>query len=414
IDDALVTANGELEIQFTAPTDVHLGATGDTSNFLELTHLATGTATAANILASRGLSTLDRGASIEDNVAARLQTAVTAGSTFTIGSASFDVTGKTMNEIISEINNSSDAGVSAQFNVVTNSLELVSKDSGTNFITLSDDTGNFLEAVGLIAAGDTTTSQTAGTNAEFQINGGGSIFSSSNSVSESITGITGVTLDLVSASPGTQVEININRDIEPLKESINEFIAGYNAVVDFIEQETDSTSESATLTGEPGLQRFKSQIRQLVTSGVSGLTQFTSLPQIGISTGAIGIGTSAVTSRLTFDEAAFEAALAENSTEVEELTRGTNGIFTQLEAILDNAVLDEGDDTLDGFFAAKDNAIQATIKSLDDAIARGEERLATRETALRRQFTFMESLISNFQAQGNALNGLVSQLSANN
>ncbi len=401
---------GQIQISFGAGTNVQLGGNGDTSNFLDVTFLKTGTQTATDITGSSVLSAINLGADVGTAAANIAAGPVTAG-TFTIGTATFDTTGKSLGEIISEINNSADADVTASFNLSANRLELVSKETGSAMINMADGTSDFLTKMGLVAGGDTTLSQTAGSNAEIIVNGS-TIFSSSNTVTSAITGLTGVTLNLTGTTSGTPIDIAISQDTTGLTETLNEFITNLNATISFIDEQTDPESDNAALKGESGLRRFRNNLRRTTSDAVAGLTTFSSLGLVGISTGAV-TGTAGASSTFQFDEAAFAAALAQNPSEVEALMTGPTGIFTQLQTIVDNSLNDDPDPTLDGLFVSHGASIQNRIDGINDQIDRAEVRLERREALLRQQFTVMEQLIAQSQNQGSALAGLASQLATN-
>ncbi len=410
INDAQVV-NGRIQLDFGAGTTVNLGANGDDTNFLDLTYLKTGTNTGTSISSSNDIIALNRNIAVSD-ANANFATAITDG-TFTIGKATFDTTGKTLNQIISEINNTPEAGVTASFNVGANRLELTATTTGSALITLEDGTSNFLTATGLIVGGDTTVSQTAGTNAEFVLNGA-TLYSASNTVSEGITGITGVTLELKKQAPGTTVEITIAQDSAKLKEKVKEFVTNYNALVTFIDEQINPESTTAALKGETGLRRFRNSLRTTAGELVAGLTKFPNLAMVGISTGPVTDSATKSSPKLQFDEAKFDAALAGDASEVQELMIGVDGIITRLQTLTGNALHDDPDSNLDGLFHGHANTIAKRIEDVNRQISRMEDRLLQREDFLRKQFTVMENLIAQAQSQGNALNGLMAQLTANN
>ncbi len=403
---------GQIVLDYTGGTVVQLGANGDDSNFLNNTFLQTGTQTATSITSGIPLSTLQTD-ELLNSAAANLATAVTDG-TFTIGDATFDTTGKNLNEIISEINNSSDAGVTASFNVAENTLELSALESGSSLITLADGTGNFLTAMGLIdGGGDTTIGQTAGENAEFILNGS-TLYSASNTVNSGISGLSGVTLELAGENVGSPIEITIGRDTSELKAQLNSFVTDYNSLIEYIDEQMDGENPNAQLVGEGGLRRLRNSVRTLVSDFVSGLNQYSSLSLVGISTGAITGAGGTATPTLSINEATLDAALADDPEQIRELMVGTNGIFTRMETLLDQALFDDPGNDADGLFFGHTNSIQDRIDDVNDSISRSELRLERRESFLRQQFTAMERAIAEAQAQGSALNGLLAQLAANN
>lgn len=401
--------NGQIQIDYTNGTDVHIGSQSDTSNFARVTQLDTAAVGATSVLGSRPLTTLNT-AEAMNSATSGMTTTVTDG-TFSINGVEFDTTGKTLSEMLTEINNSSEAGVTATINRLTNRLELSSDETGSNFINLAEGTSNFLTATGLVVGGNTITSQTAGQNASFNLNGT-LLYSADNSVGEDITGAVGVTLQLEKTNVGEPIDITIDNDTSKLKESLTTMVANINSLFTLIESETDSEA-NGSLAGDNSMTRFRSDVRSILTSGVNGLSTFTNLAAIGISTGAVGSSTGSATSTYSLNESTLDEALASNPAEVEAMLIGTGGILEQLDALLEQATNDDTDETLDGLFATKTNSIGDQIDNLNNRIDEAELRLEQRETLLRRQFQAMEQAYSRANQQSSSLNGLLSQLGAN-
>ncbi|MEB3206645.1 MAG: flagellar filament capping protein FliD [Vampirovibrionales bacterium] len=410
IDSATVDGTGKLNLAFANGTQVKLGSNADTSNFLSVAYLDTGVATSTSITSSNATNTLNLSADISDNSAARLQTAVTAGSTFKIGTASFDTSGKSIIDLLDEINSATEANVVAVYNTAANKLELTNKTTGSTNIYLEDTSGNFLSAMGLIVGGNSTAGQTLGSNADFLLNGA-QFYSTSNTVTESVSGLTGVTLNLTGTNT-TAATISIARNNAPLKESAKKFVDDFNKVISFIDQQTDA--ETGVIRNRSTLVNLRNQLRSLVSKSVSGLSEYNSLPLVGISTGAPNESTSgSASTTLQFTETTFDKALANNREEVEQLFKGSGGIFTQLKSLVDAALFDDPTDVKDGIFAASASSITAKQKNLDDSIKRTEARLTAKEAQLRSQFAMMDKLTSQYQSQGTAISGLAAQLRAN-
>ncbi len=404
--------DGAIQIDFTSGTVVQMGAQNDSSNFANIARLTTGTTTATSLTGSQPLTHLNVVADISDP-SSGMATAVTDG-TFTINGVEFDTTGKSLTDLVAEINNDASVGATVSINRTTNRFELKSTDTGSELVQLADGTGNFLTATGLIVAGNTTTSQTAGQNASFNLNGS-LLYSTSNNVTNDITGIDGVTLNLESADVGNTIDITISRDSDPLTAKLKEFVSNINGVFSLINDQTDPQG-NGYLKGESSMTRFKSDMRGLLSSAIDGLglTEFTNLASIGISTGAVGATTGeGVVAVYSLDETRLESALNSNPAEVELLMTGTDGLLDRLQGLLEQATKDDPDPTEDGLFAGKTNSINDQVDSLNDRISSLERRLEIREQLLRQQFTQMERVYSQMQNQGSAISGLVSQLSAN-
>jgi flagellar hook-associated protein 2 len=411
ITGAGLTADGKLSIDFVDGANVQLGANSDTSNFLDLSFLKTAQRTSTNLTGSGTLTTLNLTAAV-DSADARLGTTVAANSSFSIGKATFSANGKSLLTLVNEINQSSDAGVTASFNATTNRLELTSKTSGNTLIALKDNSGNFLAATGLVSGTDTTASQTAGQNAAFRLNGGAEIQSASNTVSDAVTGLAGVTLNLAKAETGVSTTITISRNNDTLKTAIRDVVTQLNSVISFIDEQTKSDSSTAQLKGNSRLISFRNQLRQTVSAAVSGQPSgFTSAANAGLSTGGVTTTTTGQASAtFLFNESTFDAALASNPDAVRNLFIGASGVFRQVQTVADAALRDDPGDIGDGLFAAAKTANSNQIKALDTSITAAEARLGRRETQLRNQFRQMEQLISQLQSQQSSIAGLQNNL----
>ncbi|MCK7484498.1 MAG: hypothetical protein MZU97_02325 [Bacillus subtilis] len=95
------------------------------------------------------------------------------------------------------------------------------QDSSNDAVTGDNSEGstsNFLTAMGLITSGgDSLSSQTLGNNAKFYLNDSTTAqFANSNVLTSDITGITGLTITLKSASETKTANINVEQDTEAL------------------------------------------------------------------------------------------------------------------------------------------------------------------------------------------------------
>jgi flagellar hook-associated protein 2 len=406
ISGSVDAATGQIQLTTTSGNNLRFGDTNDTSNFADVTGLKF--STPASTVNSRSLTSISLSAAVT-TAAANLNTTVAGGSTFTIGSASFSADGKSLSTLINEINASAAAGVTASFNSTTNRLELISKSTGSQFIYLEDTSGNFLQAMNLISGSDFTSSQTQGQNASFEVNGN-TFSSASNSVGSDITGLDGVTLNLVDAGTTT---INITKNTTPLIDGIKTFITEFNSLISNIDANTNAQA-GGRLAGDQSLLFFRNNMRRIVSDRVATTTPYETMASVGISTGAVtGTAAAATSNALVLDEAKLQAAIDADPEKVKEMMIGAStGILTRLKATVDAALIN-GNGTNDGLFAARTTSANTRITQINRSIERAERRLETKEAMLRRQFAAMETAISRFLGQGSALSGLSAQLSAN-
>ncbi|OGT22441.1 MAG: hypothetical protein A2V90_09920 [Gammaproteobacteria bacterium RBG_16_57_12] len=193
-------------------------------------------------------------------------------------------------------------------------LVFVSKDTGAANsleLTVSDDDGNNLDNAGLsVLAYDPTAAVGNGKNlsqtvlakdASLTIDGL-SITSASNTLTNVIDGLT---LNLVSKAPTTPVTVAVKQDNSELKSDVEGFVTAYNKLIDTINSLSSynkDTKTSGTLLGDSTLRAVSSQIRNIISSTVSGLSgKYMALADIGI--------TSQLDGKLNTDSAKLSAAL---------------------------------------------------------------------------------------------------------
>lgn len=377
---------------------VSFGAGGDTSNFLEKTFLNTAIAidnvTSNTTTASQRVSSINRDAAVT-SATANLTTTVNANSTFKINGITFNADGKSINTLIDEINQSA-ADVTANFNRGTNSFQLIAKNTGSNLISLEDvGAGNFLKAMALINGTDAISAQVAGSNTQFKLNGQ-TMYATGDTVDETVTGLTGVTLSLKKVAVGTTTQITIQKDTDGLVNQVDDIIKKYNAVIDEIAKQTKidpeatktgATASNGPLAGDTQLKSFRNQLRSLFTQSVGGdlaNTAFESLQMIGISSSPKALGsvdssestdteategdteatttsstttaTTTANGKLYLDKAALRAALAVDPEKLKRLfiardlapgasgtDDGLEGTFTKLQKLLTDKTYVNGD-----------------------------------------------------------------------
>lgn len=228
-------------------------------------------------------------------------------------SVTIDSTNNTL-EGIRDAVNGADIGVNAS--IVNDGsgerLVFVSTDSGQdNSLEVTVDEGGFpadnLDTSGLsqlaFNSGATNLEQTvAAQDAQFTVNGL-AITSSSNTVSDSLEG---VTLNLLATGSST---LNVEVDSGKVSSAINHFVTEYNKLVDTINDLSKydpETREAGVLLGDAALRTINAQLRRSISSPVSGLTGAVD------SLASIGITTDSLSGKLTIDDSVFSDALKDN------------------------------------------------------------------------------------------------------
>lgn len=287
-------------LQLTSASPVQLGSGADTSNFLAVTSLLESPAGTTRT-SVKGLGQTQQTVNLQD---ARFATALGASSgSFTINGVAivWDATADSLQNLITRIN-SSGAKVTATYDAFNDRLKLTANATGASAITLADVGSNFLAASGLLAA-----TQTIGAGASYKIAGGPLRYSTSNTITDAVPGLT-ITATGVTTAP---VTIAVNLATQGPLDTMTQFVQAYNSTTAAIRSVTkyDPTNGNGVLFGDPTTQRLETQLRSALTGFVSGLPAgLRSLSDVGLTFGAVGsvIGS---TNDLALNTSKFMAAL---------------------------------------------------------------------------------------------------------
>ena len=370
------------------------GGDDDDSNFLEVLNVTEANQTDGPGGETQVISTRNLGAV---SAAETLDQVSFAGGAATSGdfkingaTISVDVTTDSISDILARINDS-DAQVTASYDTATDTIRVVSNTLGSRTISFEAGSSNFLDVTNL-----TTATQTAGNDAQFEINGGAVQTRNTNEVSDAVGGIT---LNLLSVGNST---VTVSGDDDAIVESVQEFITAFNDSVDKIQE---LVGPEGALAGDSTLRLIENYLRAGIFNRVEGYGDYKSLPEIGITTGDTFDSTA--TAHIELDEEVFREALRDDRLNVKDLFSNNEG----------TGIADDLFDYVDeisratGFLnqrAKTNGSIDTQIRSLNDQIDRLEGRIARKEIYLRRQFTQLEQLTAIYQQQGNSLMSLAS------
>jgi len=355
---------------------VVLGSAKDTSNFLQIAELknnGTDTVTSTNKLGRLQTSAVLNSGNFETAFS-------TSSGSFKINgvSVTYDSSTDTLNDIIDRINNAS-AGVLASYDAINDRLQLTNDTTGDLGMSLSDVSGNFLAASGLLSG-----SLIRGNNMEFSINGGGTISSNGNTVNESITGIEGLQITALKTGSTT---LTVDNDRTAISESINGLITQYNKVQTFLSTHT-GTQLSADGSASSGILSTETDIRGIVGALRSNVTATVSTLAAGLNElGDLGVSTSGYSNSLTLsDSSALDDAILNNLAQVKQLFQDSNeGLAVKLLSYVDTLVDDEG------AIADKISNLSSRSDDIDDQIERQERLVQARRQSMVDSFVAMES-----------------------
>ncbi|MFW5426290.1 MAG: flagellar filament capping protein FliD [Methylophagaceae bacterium] len=210
--------------------------------------------------------------------------------------------------------------------------------------------------------------------------------------------ITGVSFTLKKADIGTTETLAIALDKASVKSKVTGFVESYNSLVETMNTLASYSSEggaSGPLVGDSVLRGVKSQIRQQMTSAISGL-EFSTLSEIGVTTDDTG--------KLKLDSSKFDEVLTSDFTAVSQLFASENGLANSLSGIL------EGYIDSSGILSARTEGLQNRIGSISDDRERLGLRLDALEKRYRAQFTAMDILVAQLQSTGNFLTSQLANL----
>jgi flagellar hook-associated protein 2 len=249
--------------------------------------------------------------------------------------------------------------------------------------------------------------------------------SGSNTVT---TAMAGVTLQLSALTSGTTISVGAPQaDTSDIESKLNAFVTQYNSTITDIENrlttapvsnpQTDADRAVGVLYGDSGLERLLSNLRNSFSDLQPNGNQYTSLAQIGLSTGAaVGSGTlndNSINGLLTVDTTTFENALNTNFTAVKALfTNATNsytteGLGQRLNGILSQYTLPSA---AGGYLPSEIDNETNTIKDLQSQVSDWTQRLALKQTMYENEFTQMETALSQAQSVGSQLSSQIAQL----
>lgn len=342
-----------------------------------------------------------------------IQVGPDASKAFTVNVTS----GDSLDTIAHAINAASNRQVYAS--VVNSKLVISSQVTGAANTIAATSTGG-----GTLAADLGLTQTVTPLDATYSVDGGADQTSASNVLTNIASGLT-VTLLGVTSSPASVTVSPPGANVLGVQTAIQSYVDTYNATIDMISAKvneqrvvnptTDADRAKGDLQGDPSLLSLLSRLRASVSDLVTGRPgTMNSLAQAGVSTGAaVGTGAlkqSSIAGDLTLDKTVLTNALTSQYDNVKALfTNITNSYGSEGLAQRQNRVLN----TFVGTGGVLNSAIAnegAAIAALAKQKSAWDVRLASKETALRKQYTAMETAMQAAQSQGTWLTNQIAGL----
>ena len=232
----------------------------------------------------------------------------------------------------------------------------------------------------------------AGSLAQYSIPGTGAAPVSTNS--RNVTISPGVTLTMLSASPGNEVDVTITRPDSTLSTAVASFTKAYNAVVDEVAKQRGQNA--GPLQGSTVLQSISQVLSQLGTYSTSG-AGVSNMNNLGLDLDVNGDG------HLTFTSMNLAAADIGNSTGVDAFLGGsTTGGFLQMAT---NA-LSSLENSTTGIVKNAETTLGTQITDIGNTITTKQAAVTAMTTNLTNQMAQADALLSTMEQQYNSINEL--------
>ncbi len=223
-----------------------------------------------------------------------------------------------------------------------------------------------------------------GTNASLTVDG-----IPFSSASNTVTGaIPGVTLNLVTASPGNAVQLTVGADTTQASNAINNFVSSYNSLIGLLNQEytvDPTTNAEGDLASDSSLRSLQSSLLTDATYSVSGNDGYVNLAALGINMnndGTLTVDSSTLNNALTNDPGAVLNFFQNSS---------VTGFANKFNADLTNV-----SDATTGVLSTDLAQNSAEQKTLTDQINNFQDRLNAEQQQLITQFSQVNATLEEY------------------
>jgi flagellar hook-associated protein 2 len=282
------------------------------------------------------------------------------------------------------------------------SASVVNDASGARLAIYSQSSG--LPGALAITANDTGLNfnpPVGGTNASLTIDG-----VPFSSPTNTVTGaIPGVTLNLASAAPATQVQLTVGPDVNQVAAAITSFVTAYNAVIGNLNTQftvNPVTNTQGPLGADSSLRSLQSNLLTDATYSISGNSGLVNLASLGINLnddGTLTIDNTQLNDTFTTNPGAFQnffqnasvTGFANNfASDLTNLTDPTQGLLN----------IDAAENK------TQQQALGIQITNLQDRLTAQQKQLTTQYAQVNATLEAYPVLLQEVTAELDALNGL--------
>ncbi|HWB86809.1 MAG TPA: flagellar filament capping protein FliD [Bryobacteraceae bacterium] len=230
--------------------------------------------------------------------------------------------------------------------------------------------------------------QATGSLAQYIVNGSGQTVSSD---SRTVTISNGLTINLLSSSPGNPVNITLTRSTSALSDALSAFVSSYNSAVDELAGQRGQAQ--GPLEGQSIVFQLSQALSGIATYNSSGGVN--SLAALGLDLGVDG--------KFTFNSLNLLATAFSNSSGITSfLGSSAAGGFLQYATNSLNNVTDPAE----GLIASSQDSVQSQITSVTNTIADQQDKVDQLQTQLTNQMSAADALIASMEQQYSYLSNM--------
>ena len=265
------------------------------------------------------------------------------------------------------------------------SASVVNDSSGSRLAMVSMSSGAAANFTISAATGLSFTQAVTGKDASLTVDGI-PIDSASNTVTGAVNGLT---LNLLGAAPGTQVNVSIAPDASQISQAVTNFVNAYNTVIGDVNTQytIDANNQEGPLAGDSVLSTLQDTLLGSGSYSVSGGSVAT-LADLGITMGNDGT--------LSVDTATLNNAVQNNLSGVQNFLQGasSNGFAAFL-----NNQLNTLTDATSGAFTVDLQSINNENTDLQNQINDFQDYLNTQQTNLTNEYNQADILMQQLPQQ---------------
>ncbi len=281
--------------------------------------------------------------------------------------------------------NNAGADVTASISSGANgySLSISTNDSSAQTIQLNDASTNLI------------TSSSAGSNAEFTLNGNIPVVQSNNTINSVIPG---VSFTLENTTTGTQsVTLTLSADSSQLSDALQTFVGDYNTVA------TDATEQTGTsggsLDGDLVIDNIMTDMQQLSSYwNPSGTSTIRSLSDLGVTFNDTG-------GQLTFDSSVISGLSNTQLSDAMNFLGSSNSGFA---ALANNFT--EVSDPISGIIETEETAYQTEDTNLATEISDKQAQVTQMQSSMTSQLEAADALCAELESEQNTVDASVQSL----